>query len=185
MLRKRHIVKKLLRIAIDPNKSLEGSNWSRKMENMALLIKRLSGYERLELPRYQSDFSSGMDIRANFSDEHRHSGILIPGQETAVITTGISIEIPINCEGQIRSRSGLAANNKVIVLNSPGTIDADFRGHLKVILANLGHQDFLVKQGNRIAQLIIAPVLRPRTLEVDDLSFSDRGFKGFGSTGLT
>ena len=155
------------------------------MENVALLIRRLSGYERLELPSYQSDFSSGMDIRANFSDEYRHSGLLIPGQETAIITTGISIEIPRNCEGQIRSRSGLAANNKVIVLNSPGTIDADFRGHLKVILANLGHQDFLVEQGNRIAQLIIAPVLRPKTLEVDDLSFSDRGFKGFGSTGLT
>ena len=157
----------------------------KKMANGVLLIKRLLGYESLNLPSYQSELASGMDIRANLSEEYRASGVVIPGWETAIITTGISVEIPNNCEGQIRSRSGIATKNKVVVLNSPGTIDADFRGHLKVILINLGSEGFLVEQGNRIAQLIIAPILRPKILEVNELSSSNRGLKGFGSTGLT
>jgi dUTP pyrophosphatase len=151
----------------------------------SLLIKRLTGYESLKLPKYYSKFAAGMDLYANLLKEHREKGISIPINGRAIITTGISVELPCDCEGQIRSRSGLAAKNGIVVLNSPGTIDADYRGHLKVILANFGDQDFLVQQGTRIAQLVISPVLRPKIKEVQDLSFSARGVKGFGSTGLS
>ena len=154
------------------------------MVDCVLLVKRLAGYENLSLPVYQSEFAAGMDLYANLPVECRSSGVLIPVMGRVLITTGISIEIPQNCEGQIRSRSGLVLNDGVSVLNSPGTIDADYRGHLKVILVNFGDKDFLVKQGNRIAQLVISPVLRPKILEVNSLSSSDRGSKGFGSTGV-
>ena len=155
------------------------------MKDCSLLVKKLSGYESLKLPSYKSELASGMDLFANFSEQQRNSGVKISVGGRAIITTGISIEIPNYCEAQIRSRSGLAANNGIIVLNSPGTIDADYRGHLKIILANFGAQDFLVEQGNRIAQLVISPVLRPKILEVTNLSSSIRGLKGFGSTGLS
>tara|TARA_B100000029_G_scaffold298299_2_gene291376 strand:- start:21 stop:488 length:468 start_codon:yes stop_codon:yes gene_type:complete len=153
--------------------------------NCSLLIKRLEGYESLPLPNYHTEFAAGMDLCANFSEEYRGEGLSIPVQGRAIITTGLCIEIPPNYEGQIRSRSGLAANNGIVVLNSPGTVDADFRGHLRVILANFGDQDFLIQQGNRIAQLVISPILRPNVQEVKDLNDSDRGAKGFGSTGMT
>ena len=155
------------------------------MEDHIIFVKRLAGYEEIELPRYQSNFASGMDLCANFLFQYRDLGVSIPVRGRAIITTGISLEIPKDYEGQIRSRSGLAANDGIIVLNAPGTIDADYRGHLKVILANFGDQDFVVKQGNRIAQLVISPVFRLKIVESRDLSPSDRGMKGFGSTGLT
>lgn len=155
------------------------------MEDCSLLIKRLTGYEILKLPSYQSELAAGMDLYANFPEQYKESGVNISVGERAIITTGISIEIPNYCEAQIRSRSGLAANNGIIVLNSPGTVDADYRGHLKIILANFGTQDFLVEQGNRIAQLVISPVIRPKIHEVTNLSSSGRGLKGFGSTGLS
>ena len=155
------------------------------MTDHRILIKRLAGYESIELPRYQSNLASGMDLCANFLEQYKDVGVSIPVRGRAIITTGISLEIPKDYEGQIRSRSGLAANDGIIVLNAPGTIDADYRGHLKVILANFGDQDFVVKQGNRIAQLVISPVFRLKIVESRDLSPSDRGMKGFGSTGLT
>ncbi len=149
-----------------------------------LLVKQLEGYGLTNLPEFKSEFSSGMDICANFLVSDIKKEVLIPTNSRKIITTGLAIEVPINCEGQIRSRSGLAINYGIIVLNSPGTIDQDFRGHLKIILANFGIEDYLIKQGDRIAQLVISNVVRPRIKIVESLSLTKRGKKGFGSTGM-
>ena len=101
-----------------------------------------------------------MDICANFLKSNKKKEIIIPSSGRKMISTGLAIELPNNCEGQIRSRSGLAIDYGLMVLNSPGTIDQDFRGHLKIILANFGTEDYLVKQGDRIAQLVISNVVR-------------------------
>ena len=150
-----------------------------------LQVKRLEGYGLTNLPEFHSEFSSGMDICANFLATEKRETILIPVSSRKIISTGLSIEVPVNCEGQIRSRSGLAINHGIIVLNSPGTIDQDFRGHLKIILANFGTEDYLIKQGDRIAQLVISSVVRPKIKLVENLSATKRGIKGFGSTGIS
>ena len=150
-----------------------------------LQVKRIQGYGLTNLPEFQSEFSSGMDICANFLATEKRETILIPVSSRKIISTGLSIEVPVNCEGQIRSRSGLAINHGIIVLNSPGTIDQDFRGHLKIILANFGTEDYLIKQGDRIAQLVISSVVRPKIKLVENLSTTKRGIKGFGSTGIS
>jgi dUTP pyrophosphatase len=108
-------------------------------------------------------------------------GILVPG-ERRLFKTGLAIELPFGMEGQIRSRSGLATNYGVIVLNSPGTVDSGFRGELRVLLANFGENDFEVKAGTRIAQLIIVPIAKVSVQEVEELTSSERGERGFGST---
>ena len=131
-------------------------------------------------PEYSSLEASGLDLKAGINNE-----IVIKRNKFSVIRTGIIIEIPIGYEAQVRPRSGLAAKNGISVLNTPGTIDSDYRGELKVILINFGEQDFSVTPGMRIAQLIISPSYRAKINFVEKiLSSTKRGKKGFGSTGL-
>ena len=141
-----------------------------------ILIKRLS--KNISLPKYETDGSSGMDLSANIEKEIE----IAPGK-TSIIPTGLAVAIPKNFEIQIRPRSGLAAKNQISVLNSPGTIDADYRGELKVILINLGENTFKVEKGLRIAQMILCPVVKATFKEVDVLEETLRGSGGFGSTG--
>ena len=142
-----------------------------------VLIKRLS--KNIELPKYETNGSSGMDLSANIKKQ-----IKIEPGKTSMIPTGISVSIPKNFEIQIRSRSGLAAKSQISVLNSPGTIDADYRGELKVILINLGNKTFVVERGARIAQMVLCPIVKAKFKEVDNLDNTDRNTGGFGSTGL-
>ena len=141
-----------------------------------ILIKRLS--KEVSLPKYETSGSSGMDLAANIDDK-----ITIDPGKTVVIPTGLSLSIPKGFEVQIRPRSGLAAKQKITVLNTPGTIDADYRGEIKVILINLGKDSFIVERGLRIAQMVVCPVVQAQLKEVDDLSETERGKGGFGSTG--
>ena len=142
-----------------------------------VLIKRLS--KNIELPKYETNGSSGMDLSANIEKQ-----IKIEPGKTSIIPTGISVSIPKNFEIQIRSRSGLAAKNQISVLNSPGTIDADYRGELKVILINSSNKTFVVERGARIAQMVLCPIVKAEFKEVDNLDDTIRGDSGFGSTGL-
>ena len=142
-----------------------------------VLIKRLSN--NVELPKYETNSSSGMDLSANIEKQ-----IEIEPGKTSIIPPGISVSIPENFEIQIRSRSGLAAKSQVSVLNSPGTIDADYRGELKVILINLSNKTFIVERGARIAQMVLCPIVKAEFKEVDNLDDTIRGDSGFGSTGL-
>ena len=142
-----------------------------------VLIKRLS--KNVELPKYKTSGSSGLDLAANVESQ-----IKIKPGKTSIIPTGISVSIPKNFEIQIRPRSGLAAKNQISVLNTPGTIDADYRGELKVILINLSDKTFTVERGSRIAQMVLCPIVKAKFKEVDTLDDTNRGAGGFGSTGL-
>ena len=142
-----------------------------------VLIKRLS--KNIELPKYETNGSSGMDLSANIDKQ-----IKIEPGKTSIIPTGISVSIPKNFEIQIRSRSGLAAKSHISVLNSPGTIDADYRGEIKVILINLGNKTFVIERGARIAQMVLCPIVKAKFKEVDSLDGTNRGTGGFGSTGI-
>ena len=142
-----------------------------------ILIKRLSN--KVSLPRYETEGSSGMDLAANVEEP-----IDINPGKTSIIPTGISLSVPKNYEVQIRPRSGLAAKNQISVLNTPGTIDADYRGEIKVILINLGKKIFRVEKGARIAQMVLCPVIKVKFKEVDSLEITNRGSDGFGSTGI-
>lgn len=130
------------------------------------------------LPSYETIHAAGMDIRANLSEP-----IVIKSLERALVSTGIFIELPAGYEAQVRPRSGLAAKKGITVLNSPGTIDADYRGEVKVILVNLSNDDFTIEDGERVAQLVIAKHEQAEWIEVQELSTTDRGAGGFGSTG--
>jgi dUTP pyrophosphatase len=141
-----------------------------------ILIKRLS--KNIQLPRYETSGSSGMDLAANIENE-----IEIPPGKSVIIPTGLAVSIPENFEIQIRPRSGLAAKSQISVLNTPGTIDADYRGELKVILINLGEKIFKIEKGLRIAQMVLCPVIKATLKEVEILENTDRGSGGFGSTG--
>ena len=141
-----------------------------------ILIKRLS--DKVGLPEYETEGSSGMDLAA-----HINESIEIKPGCTAIIPTGIAVSIPKSLEIQIRPRSGLAAKKKVSVLNTPGTIDADYRGEIKVILINLGEEIFVIENGLRIAQMVVCPIIQAQLEEVDELSDTLRGKGGFGSTG--
>ena len=141
-----------------------------------ILIKRLS--KNITLPRYETSGSSGLDLSANIKNS-----IKIEPGKTSVIPTGICVSIPENFEIQIRPRSGLAVNNQISVLNTPGTIDADYRGEIKVILINLSDKTFTVEKGTRIAQMVVCPVIKAKLKEVKDLDNTTRGSDGFGSTG--
>ena len=132
-----------------------------------VLIKRLS--KNVELPKYETNGSSGMDLSANIATE-----IKIEPGKTSIIPTGISLSIPKNFEVQIRPRSGLAAKSQVSVLNTPGTIDADYRGEIKVILINLSQKSFIVKRGLRIAQMVLCPVIKAKLREVETLEDTKR-----------
>ena len=142
-----------------------------------ILIKRLS--KNVILPKYETEGSSGLDLAANIDDQIE----ILPGK-SEVIPTGLAIEIPKNFEVQIRPRSGLAAKYQISVLNTPGTIDADYRGELKVILINLSDKVFVVKKGLRIAQMVLCPVIKATLKEVKELKSTDRGTGGLGSTGI-
>ncbi len=134
---------------------------------------------QVEAPLYASLEAAGADIRA-----HLEMPLTIEAGKSALIPTGLKFEIPFGYEIQIRPRSGLALKNQITVLNTPGTIDSDYRGEVKVILINHGNQPFVVQPGMRIAQIVVAPVLRARFVRVEDLAMSQRGTQGFGHTGV-
>jgi dUTP pyrophosphatase len=143
-------------------------------------IVRLAHGADLPLPQYQSADAAGLDLFAAVPAE---SAVVIPPGGRALIPTGIAIALPQGYEGQVRPRSGLAARHGITVLNAPGTVDADYRGEIQVVLANLGSEPFAVSRGTRIAQLIIAPVQQVTLLETVTLDPTARGQGGFGSTG--
>jgi len=131
------------------------------------------------LPHYETEASAGMDLRANITEP-----ITLKPLERALIKTGLFIELPVGIEAQVRPRSGLAYKNGLTVLNSPGTIDADYRGEIGVILVNLSNNDFVIENGERVAQLVIAKHERAEWIAVEELSETERGAGGFGSTGV-
>ena len=131
------------------------------------------------LPHYETIASAGMDLRA-----HLEESVTLQPMDRAIIKTGLFIELPIGYEAQVRPRSGLAAKKGITVLNAPGTVDADYRGEIGVILVNLSNEDFVINDGERIAQLVIAKHERVNWTEVEVLSETERGSGGFGSTGV-
>jgi dUTP pyrophosphatase len=147
---------------------------------MMVHIKRFSHAKDLQLPTYHSEDAAGLDLVAALDEEA--DVVLEPGAR-ALIPTGFAIAVPPGYEAQVRPRSGLALNFGVTVLNSPGTIDADYRGEIGVVLINLGNRPFAIKRGARIAQLVVSPVARVALVEKGALSDSGRGSGGFGSTG--
>ena len=142
-----------------------------------ILIKRLS--KDVALPKYETKGSSGLDLAANTDKQIK----ILPGK-SEIIPTGLAVAIPKNFEIQIRPRSGLAAKSQISVLNTPGTIDADYRGELKVILINLSDKVFVVEKGLRIAQMVLCPVVKATLKEVTELENTERGSGGLGSTGI-
>ena len=141
-----------------------------------ILVKKLD--KNIKLPTYKTSGSSGMDLEAYIK-----SKIIIKSGKTAIIPTGIAVAIPKNYEIQIRPRSGLAAKKGISVLNTPGTVDSDYRGEIKIILINLSKKSFVVKSGDRVAQMILCPVVKGKLKEVKNLPKTVRGKGGFGSTG--
>ena len=141
-----------------------------------ILIKRLS--KEVTLPKYETSGSSGMDLSANID-----SSVNIDPGKTAIIPTGLSLSIPKGFEVQIRPRSGLAAKQGISVLNTPGTIDSDYRGELKIILFNHGSQNFMIKNNDRVAQMVLVPIIKMELEETNELPKTIRGEGGFGSTG--
>lgn len=146
---------------------------------MKIQFKKLPHAKDLPLPSYESKYAAGMDIRAALKEPVT----LKPG-ERALIPTGLKMAMPKGYEAQMRPRSGLAYRNGITMLNTPGTIDADYRGELKMLAVNLGEDEFEINHGDRIAQMIIAPVIQAEVNEVEDLSDTERGDGGFGSTGV-
>ena len=142
-----------------------------------ILIKKL--HSDVNLPAYETSGSSGMDLQAYISEEI----ILKPG-ERKLIPTGLSVAIPVNLEIQIRPRSGIAYKKGISVVNTPGTIDSDYRGEIKVLLINLGKEDFIIKKFERIAQMVVCPITKVVLSETNDLPDTIRGEGGFGSTGV-
>lgn len=151
------------------------------MKNKLKIYKK-SNRETIKLPQYQTTGSSGLDLVANLDQENEQ--ITIKPNKWEIIPTGITIELPDGCEAQIRPRSGLAYKYGVTVLNSPGTIDNDYRGEIKIILINHGHEDFIVKNGDRIAQMIISKYEQVELEEIEFLTETTRNDGGFGSTGI-
>jgi len=148
------------------------------MSKVILKVKRLPHAKDLPLPAYATPHSSGLDLRAAIDRPIR-----VKPLERVLIPTGLILEIPEGYEGQVRPRSGLALKKGLTVLNAPGTIDADYRGEVKVILINLGSEEVVIEPGERIAQLVIAPVQRVEVVEVQEVTLTERGDGGFGSTG--
>ena len=137
----------------------------------------------LGLPAYETPGSAGADIRANLMPDDRESGFTLDPMHRAVVPTGLRVEIPVGFEMQIRPRSGLALKHGITLPNTPGTIDSDYRGPLGVALINLGAEPYTIRHGDRIAQMIVAPVIQVQFQVVDVLSDTARGVGGFGSTG--
>ncbi len=149
------------------------------MNEIKIAVRLCPHFEGLALPAYQTDGAAGMDVAAAVTED-----VVIPPGELRLIPTGLMIELPEGYEAQMRPRSGLAAKNSVTLLNSPGTIDADYRGEIRVILANLGREPFTVTRGMRIAQMVFAPVTRGVWSLQTELSGSARADGGFGHTGV-
>ncbi|MBQ2429696.1 MAG: dUTP diphosphatase [Alistipes sp.] len=139
---------------------------------------KIVNHSKHALPEYQTPLSAGLDIRANLDES-----VTLRPLERAMIPTGLFVELPEGCEMQIRPRSGLAAKHGITVLNSPGTIDADYRGEIKVILVNLSNEPFTIESGERIAQMIVARYEQIEWQPVEELGTTERGAGGFGSTG--
>ena len=155
------------------------------MKEIKIRIKRIGGFLG-EFPAYETKGSVGVDLAAHVEDDKgddTDSGIIIEPGKRRLVHTGIAVEIPEGYEGQVRPRSGLALKHGVTLVNTPGTIDSDYRGEIKVIMINLGDESFVVKTGDRIAQLVISPVVRLVWEEVVELSDTGRGDGGFGSSG--
>jgi dUTP pyrophosphatase len=150
------------------------------MSTITVQVRPLPHFAGLDLPAYETSGSAGMDVRAAVPEDAPVT--LAPG-ERAMVETGLSVAIPEGYEIQVRPRSGLAAKHGLTCLNTPGTIDSDYRGEIKVILINLGQETFVIKRGERIAQLVLAPVTRLAWSEVEELGTTERGAGGFGSTG--
>ena len=149
------------------------------MKKVTIKIKKIKGCEDLPLPSYMTPSSSGMDLFAAVGDE-----VMIKPGEIKLIPCGFMMELPEGYEAQIRPRSGLALKYGITVLNSPGTIDADYRGEVKVILINHGKHDFTVKRGDRIAQMVLSEVIKAEFIEAEVLEITERGKGGFGHTGI-
>jgi len=149
------------------------------LNRIPIKITRLKGNKDLPLPGYESEGSSGMDIRAAVKEP----ALLKPG-EIRLIPTGLSVSVPHGYEAQMRPRSGLALHNGIGMVNSPGTIDSDYRGEIGIIMINWGNEDFTIRRGDRIAQMIISRVYRAKLSEVDALDTTSRGQGGFGHTGV-
>ena len=148
-------------------------------EKIKIKIKRLSNeFNDIQLPHYTTEGSAGMDIRAAIDDK-----IILKAGELSLIPTNLSVEIPEGYEIQVRPRSGLAVKHGIGVLNSPGTIDSDYRGEVKIILMNFSKEDFKILRGERIAQIIVSKVYKADFIETDELNMSERGDGGFGHTG--
>jgi len=143
-------------------------------------IKRLAQAKDLDLPAYMTPGAAGLDLRAAVD---RDEGLVIETGQIELIPTGMALEIPPGFEGQVRPRSGLAIEHGLTLINAPGTVDSDYRGELACAMINLGPEPFTVRRGERIAQLIIAPVVQAALEEVDELAGSERGSGGFGHTG--
>ncbi|KCZ53602.1 deoxyuridine 5'-triphosphate nucleotidohydrolase [Hyphomonas beringensis] len=150
------------------------------MSKVTVSVRPLPHFEGLQLPAYETIGSAGMDVRAAVTEE---DPIMLQPGERAMIPTGLSVAIPQGYEIQVRPRSGLAAKHGLTCLNTPGTIDSDYRGEIKVILINLGQEAFTIQRGERIAQLVLAPVTQLAWEEVESLDETERGAGGFGSTG--
>lgn len=150
------------------------------MKKVTVSVCPLPHFEGLDLPAYETIGSAGMDVRAAVPDDEPM--VLMPGAR-AMVPTGLSVAIPQGYEIQVRPRSGLAAKHGLTCLNTPGTIDSDYRGEIKVILVNLGQEAFTIQRGERIAQLVLAPVTQLAWEHVDSLDETARGAGGFGSTG--
>jgi dUTP pyrophosphatase len=150
------------------------------MDRVAVPVRRVRAHaEPLPLPSYQTDGAAGLDLLADIDGEWTLQPL-----ERRAVPTGLAIALPAGFEGQVRPRSGLALRNGVTCLNSPGTVDADYRGEVQVILANLSSTAFTLRRGDRIAQLVVAPVVRAALVEVEVLPATTRGSGGFGSTGV-
>jgi dUTP pyrophosphatase len=149
------------------------------MDDIIINIKRISDeFNNIPLPSYATEGSSGMDVRAAIKDP-----MIIKKGEIIMVPTNLSVEIPLGYEIQVRPRSGLAVKHGIGILNSPGTVDSDYRGEIKIILFNFGNEDFTIQKGERIAQLIITKVFRANLVEGNSLNESKRGIGGFGHTG--
>ena len=150
--------------------------------NVDVRVKRLPHGKDLPLPTYQTQSSAGLDLQAAIAPQTK---LMIEPGSRELVPTGLAIELPEGFEAQIRPRSGLALKKGVTLVNTPGTIDADYRGEIGVILINHGSEPFEIERGDRIAQMIVAPIVQARLVEVEELSSSDRGAGGFGSTGVS
>ena len=148
------------------------------MEKIELRIKKPDNYD-LPLPAYETNGSSGMDLRAWTGEDI----VLNPG-DIKLVPTGISISLPVGYEAQVRPRSGLALKHGIGLVNSPGTIDSDYRGEIGIIMVNFGREEYIIRRGDRIAQMVIARIYHARILEVDDLDSTVRGDGGFGHSGV-